>query len=105
MRRYILIAIVLCLKINSISAQTIVQNSGWLAFTNSTKFNEKWGMTIDIQLRSSDNWEYVKNVLVRPGVTYFINAKNNVTAGYLNSTTFNRFKGFATNTQTEHRIW
>lgn len=89
----------------TLSAQTNIQNSGWLALFNSTKFNEKWGLAFDAQFRSSDNWEYVRNVLIRPGITYYINDRSNVTAGYLYTTTDTRLIGTSNTILTENRIW
>ncbi|MBB2146768.1 DUF2490 domain-containing protein [Pedobacter sp. LMG 31464] len=99
------LSLLLFMAIGTISAQTNIQNSGWLGLFNSTKFNEKWGFAFDAQFRSSDNWEYVRNVLIRPGITYYINNKNNVTAGYLYTTTYNKLVGTSNNTLTEHRAW
>jgi hypothetical protein len=76
--------------ISKISAQTVHQNSGWFMLLNNTKFSKKWGMQFDVQIRSSDNWGYVRNTLVRPAVQYFINDKNNVALGYLWQTTQNQ---------------
>ncbi|WP_343535015.1 DUF2490 domain-containing protein [Pedobacter sp.] len=96
-------------------AQTNQQNTGWFLFLNSTKFNDKWGMHFDFQLRSADNWDMVRNVLVRPGVTYYINKNSNATVGYLFTQTYFpkmdavTIGGFDAvvpkNTFTEHRIW
>ncbi|WP_316771312.1 DUF2490 domain-containing protein [Pedobacter frigiditerrae] len=99
------LSLLLFMAIGKISAQTNIQNSGWLFLLNSTKISEKWGLHLDVQARSSDNWEYVRNVLVRPGITYYINNKNNVTAGYLYATTDTRLVGTPNTILTEHRIW
>lgn len=93
-----------------LQAQTVTQNTGWLLFLNSTKFNEKWGLHFDFQLRSQNNWDGVRNVLVRPGITYYINKSSNATLGYLYTPTFlqnNSVVGGVSpkSTLTEHRIW
>jgi hypothetical protein len=90
--------------LNSFS-QNITQNSGWLMFLNGTKFNDKWGMHLDLQLRTANEWDGIRNVLFRPGVTYFINKNSNATAGYLFTNTYLKQDGAANNTLTEHRIW
>jgi hypothetical protein len=105
MKKIGLILLVFSLLVNKVNAQTQIQNSGWLFLLNSTKFSEKWGMHLDVQVRSSDNWEYVRNILFRPGITYYINKNNNVTVGYLLATTDNRLIGTANNLTTEHRSW
>lgn len=91
-------------------AQTVKQNTGWFLFLNSTKFNDKWGMHFDLQVRSEDNWDGVRNLLVRPGITYYINKKSNATLGYLFTQTYlpnDILIGAAPMkyTLTEHRIW
>lgn len=96
-------------------AQTVNQNTGWFMFLNSTKFNDKWGMHFDLQLRTEDNWDGVRNLLVRPGITYYINKNSNATVGYLFTQTYlpELYPVFAPGatpyepkfTLTEHRIW
>ncbi len=100
MKRIALVIIILISSIYQLSAQTKHENTGWFFLLNSTKFNEKWGMHLDVQVRSNDNWEAVKNVLFRPGITYFIDKKQNVTAGYLLASTDN-----GVTTTYEQRIW
>lgn len=96
----ILLAVTLFFVTFVVSAQTKHENTAWLFLLNSTKFNEKWGLHLDVQVRSTDNWEGVKNVLFRPGLTYYINKQQNVTAGYLLASTDNGIK-----TTYEQRIW
>lgn len=92
------------LTLNAFS-QTVQQNSGWLFILNSTKFNDKWGAHLDVQLRSADRWDGLRNFLLRPGVTYYINKNSNATLGYLLANTYLKSDGLANNTLTEHRIW
>lgn len=82
-------------------AQTIHQNTGWLFLMNSTKLNEKWGVHFDAQLRSSNDWEHVRNLLIRPGVTYYFNKNNDLTLGYLFTQTYTP----GAETITENRAW
>lgn len=105
MRRFFLFCLFLCLISGSLFAQTVHQNSGWLFFLKSTKLSDKWGLHLDVQVRSADDWGYVRNVLIRPGLTYFINKKSNVTAGYLLATTKTQFNNLPDVNTNEHRIW
>ena len=100
MRRILLLVAITILAVQQLSAQTKHENSGWLFLLNSTKFSEKWGMHLDVQVRSTDNWGAVKNILFRPGITYFIDKQQNVTAGYLLAST-----DLGATTSIEHRIW
>ena len=105
MRKYLLLAAFFCFISTSLFAQTVNQNSGWLFFLKSTKLSEKWGLHLDVQVRSADEWGYVRNVLVRPGLTYFINKNSNVTAGYLLATTKTQLSNLPDVNTNEHRIW
>ncbi|MES2650613.1 MAG: DUF2490 domain-containing protein [Bacteroidota bacterium] len=100
MRRLFLLAAITILAVQHVSAQTKQENAGWLFLLNSTKFSEKWGMHLDVQVRSGDNWESTKNILFRPGITYYIDKNQNVTAGYLLAST-----KAVPSTLFEHRIW
>jgi len=97
-----IIASALCV---TVSAQTIHENSGWFAWFNSYKFYENWGFHFDGQVRSADEWSYVKNILLRPGITYHFNAKNNVTLGYAYIATYDRLPDGSKNSRSENRIW
>jgi len=104
-----MIRILLSLVLFSISmagvAQTIHQNSGWLFLLNNTKLSNKWGTHLDVQFRSADSWEHIRNVMFRPGLTYFINKKQDVTLGYLLNETHHSSNTVNNKKLTEHRIW
>ena len=82
-------------------AQTVNQQSGWGAWFHSQKFSKKTGLHFDFQVRSADDLEYVRNILIRPGFTYFINDKLNATVGYALIITDQP----GTDALTESRIW
>jgi len=88
-----------------LSSAQVKETSAWGAWFNSTRISKKVGVHFDGQVRSSNDVESVKNVLIRPGVTWFIDDSKNVTAGYALVKTFNRADGAASNNLTEHRIW
>ena len=101
----LLLTLVSFLTIGKLYAQTTSQNSGWFMFLNNTKFNEKWCLQFDVQIRSADDWQYVRNTLVRPALQYFINDKHNVALGYLWQTTNMNLNGGNKNIFHEHRIF
>ncbi|WP_256008992.1 DUF2490 domain-containing protein [Desertivirga xinjiangensis] len=82
-----------------------VEQTGWLAWFNSYKLKERWAMHLDVQLRSADDLDYSRNLLVRPGLTYHINQNQNVTAGYAWIETFDNPDLSTDKNLTEHRIW
>ncbi len=81
-------------------AQGNQENLAWLASFNSIKINTKWGIHTDVQWRSQNNYSGTRNLLFRPGISYFFNANNQATLGYL----FVHTENAGSNTQ-EHRIW
>ncbi|MGM9477729.1 DUF2490 domain-containing protein [Pedobacter sp. GSP4] len=105
MKKLLLPILFLLMAFGKLSAQTQYQNSGWFMFLNNTKFSDKWGLQFDLQIRSADDWAYVRNTLVRPAVQYFINDKSNVALGYLWQTTQLRLIGSNNNLLNEHRIF
>ena len=94
--------IIVCFLFAQVSAQTVHENTGWLASFNSYRLSTSWGLHFDAQVRSGNDWENVRNLLLRPGVTYFFNKKSNATLGYAYVETFNVAPK---STLTEHRIW
>jgi hypothetical protein len=105
MRIRFLFAGLLCLASMVSFAQTTNQNSGWLFLMNSARINKNLGIHFDLQLRSQDHWDGLRNVLIRPGLTYFIDNRNDVTLGYLFTQTQINLDGTADFRLTEHRIW
>lgn len=98
--------LIIALSFSTVSfSQTIHENTGWLAWFNTYKFSKNFGLTSDVQFRSSDDWQFVRNVLIRPGLTYYINPKSNATVGYAFIGSYNRLPDPAKNTLVESRIW
>lgn len=81
------------------------QQSGWFYWLSSFKIHGKLGAHFDLQLRSADNWEQIQTVIIRPGITYHFNSRQNATLGYANINTFLQTEGASDNRLTENRIW
>jgi len=105
MRLSIFLVTALCFFCTTGITQTIKQNSGWLFLKNNTKINDKWGAYLDVQVRSTNYLDKLRNLMFRPGVTYYINNENEVTLGYLLNETFTQRTETGDNTLTEHRVW
>lgn len=105
MRKILILLAAVCLTGTATMAQTLNENSGWLFLMNTAKFNEKWGSHLDLQVRTHDEWDGVRNLLIRPGLTYYFNKNNDLTVGYLLNDTYSKAVGLADNRLTEHRIW
>lgn len=98
------ITLIICFCTIHVSlAQTVNQQSGWLGFFHSQKLSAKSGLHLDVQFRSADEFAYLRNVLVRPGYTYFFDSKKNATIGYAYILT--NFDVPNQNDLVEHRIW
>jgi len=105
MRLYFFLLAFLSVLCTNVTAQTDQQNSGWLFLLNNTKISEKWGAYMDIQVRSADKYDHVRNLLFRPGITYYASDKHEITLGYLLNETFIRLPETPDYSLTEHRIW
>lgn len=75
--------------------------TGWAAWFNTTKLAGGWTLTSDVQLRSSDDWEDVRTVLARAGLTRAWGTSATLTAGYAYIDTIN----VPGPDLTEHRLW
>jgi hypothetical protein len=84
-------------------SQNVNQQSAWLSFFHSQRLNTKTGLHFDAQLRSADDLNYVRNILIRPGFTYFFDDKKNATIGYAFILT--NLGPTIQNDLIEHRIW
>jgi hypothetical protein len=106
MRKQKLILLLFAFSLSKVVlAQTRQENSGWFVWFNTYKFSKHFGLSFDGQVRSADDWGYVKNVLIRPGLMYHFNAKNNVTLGYAFIGSYNKLEPPSKNSLTENRIW
>lgn len=105
MKRVFFTVLIFVCGITNAMAQRVNHQSGWLFLMNTTKFNDKWGMHVDVQLRSQDKWDGLRHVLVRPGLTYYFNNNSDLTLGYLYTPTMLKLAGQPDLSLTEHRIW
>ena len=88
--------------VNSSKAQ--VQFSGWLASFNTFKLNNKLSIHFDGQLRSTDEWQQVQTILLRPGLNVHLNKNWVATGGYAFIGNRRTLSGIS-DLLPEHRIW
>ncbi len=86
------------------SAQTS-QFSVWGAWFHSHQLSEHWGYAFDGQFRSADKVDYLRNILLRPSVSYKFNNKHMVNLGYAYVTTNGRTATGAKTFRPESRIF
>lgn len=105
MRIFHLLLAMMCLFSTFAIAQTSNQTTGWLFLMNNNKLSKKWGTHLDVQLRTADQFNHLKNFMFRPGLTYFLNDRSDLTLGYLLNQTYLPQAGASDLQLTEHRIW
>jgi hypothetical protein len=77
----------------------------WTAYFNQTRFSNKWGMWLDVQLRTKDDFfSHLSQFLIRPGITYYVNDNVKLTAGYAHFWFYPQ-DNHSKVTQPEHRLW
>jgi hypothetical protein len=81
------------------------QFSGWAALFHTQRISKHWGASFDAQFRSADQFDYLRNVLLRPSVNYYF-ANNKIGAlGYAYVSTNGRTASGASTFRPESRIW
>ena len=110
MKKYITIGFILMLTtVMDIHAQSEKHierlEQAWSGYFNQTKFSKRWGAWFDVQLRTKDNFfTDLSSMIIRPGITYYINDATKLTAGYayINHFPADNHKKIS---QPEHRPW
>lgn len=59
----------------------ITKFSGWSAIVNTVKMGNKTQLIMDINVRSSDRWSHIETIILRPGISYSVNAKTALSVG------------------------
>jgi hypothetical protein len=55
----------------------------WTGYFNQTRFNNKWGIWADVHIRTKENFfNNLSQIVVRPGITYYLSNDLKLTAGY-----------------------
>ena len=107
MKNKIGLSILLIIGAKGVLAQKHTQKieQAWAAYFNQTRFSNKWGMWLDAQLRTKDDFfNGLSQSLIRPGVTYYVNDNVRLTAGYAHFW-FYPADNHNKITQPEHRLW
>jgi hypothetical protein len=85
-------------------AQTRQDFSGWAALFGTYKFDSKFGMHFEGQLRSTSGWQELQTYIIRLGINYNVKANMMTTLGYAyigHYRTIMQISGWGP----EHRIW
>lgn len=85
--------------------QTTYTEQVWLGYFNQTRFSNKWGLWVDVHLRTKEDFfTNFSQAIGRAGVTYYLNDNTKLTAGYayINHFPADAHKNIS---QPEHRPW
>ncbi len=63
--------------------------------------SDHWGLVSDVQLRTSDDWEDLRTLILHPSVSYFLDKNNRLSGGYAYIATYSPGMRYLT----EHRSW
>ncbi|MGE5108646.1 MAG: DUF2490 domain-containing protein [Sphingobacteriales bacterium] len=77
----------------------------WLAYLNQTRLSDKWGLWLDVHLRTKEDFfTNFSQTIFRSGLTYYINDDTKLTLGYAYVNIFpgDNHKNIS---QPEHRPW
>jgi len=81
------------------------QFSGWGALFHTQRFSKNWGASFDVQVRSSDKYNYMRNLLLRPSVNYYFDKNKMAAVGYAYIATNGRNILDEHTFRPESRIW
>lgn len=77
----------------------------WTAYSNQTRISNKWGLWFDAHFRTKDDFvDGVSQLIIRPGLTYYVNDATKLTGGYAYVRIY-PVDGHTQVTQPEHRPW
>jgi hypothetical protein len=77
----------------------------WLMYFGDNKFNQKWGLHSELQLRNYFLNNTVEQTLARVGVNHYLGSLSMVTGGYAYIYTTPSGDNVEGSTTSEHRIW
>lgn len=100
----ILLLPAICLISCQLSAQDN-QYSGWGAIFHTQRFSKNWGASFDMQFRSANHYEYLRNVLLRPSINYYFDKNKIAALGYAYIATNGRNADDQHTYRPENRIW
>jgi hypothetical protein len=81
------------------------QNNVWLILLNNPKLNEKWGYTMEAQIRRTDFFLNPRQVLFRTGIDHYLSHNTSFTAGYAFISTGPFGKQSEAGVNNEQRFW
>ena len=105
MMKYIFLLLLFFFLSNNSSFAQNKEESAWISLSSNYKFSAKWGAYLDVQIRSSDHYSYLRQVIIRPGIAYHFNKNQTSIVGYSRSDNYVQTAGFPNNHTIENRFW
>lgn len=105
LRLYLLMSGLTFFVVKPLFAQTVTQHSAWLSFKTSVSITTKTSFNFDCLIRSADKYDFVKNILWRPGLSYKISDKMIAGIGGVYSITKQNEQRIFTENLKDQRIW
>jgi hypothetical protein len=100
-----IVALTIINSVHSQEKQTQHFNQVWLAYLNQARLSNKWGLWLDLHLRTKDDFfTNFSQSIIRPGLTYYLSDATKLTAGYAYVRNYPA-DGHKDVTQPEHRFW
>ena len=101
----LLVTIVAMKQVVFAQKQTTHVQQVWLAYFNQSRFSDKWGLWVDLQLRTKEDFVDDLSVgIARIGLTYYLSDNTKLTAGY-GYINFFPADNHTNVSQPEHRPW
>jgi hypothetical protein len=75
--------------------------TGWSAWFNTHKFNDRWSLISDVHVRTADDWSSVRTGIARVGGSYALTKSISLGAGYAYIGTYSP----GGRDLSEHRLW
>lgn len=104
-KNYLVLILLLGTLCSKAQVKTIVPaQQVWTGYFNQTRFSDRWGAWLDVQLRTRDDFfEGISTLIVRPGITYYLGDNTKLSAGY--AYILSRPPGSQQIDQPENRPW
>lgn len=108
MKKCFLLVLSLFLIQYTLLAQTQSRTGGWFALLTSVKLSKKVSLQADIHYRTSDTWQHLQTLIIRPGIAYRFTPNFWAVLGYnhLNSrTSISGHNAYLAENQVWEQLW
>jgi len=101
LHRLLLLLALPMIHASALNAQSLDTQTGWAAWSSSYKLTDRWTLASDAHLRSTDDWNELRTVILRPGANYALRPNLSLGVGYA----YVRTNAQGAPDAVEHRLW